>query len=73
MAGAMVVQYLLDLCQGNKLAHDGIDILGETMRLKYVTIPACAIACETDHIAAWQASYEGFGQMGSQTQSLVHT
>jgi polyhydroxyalkanoate synthase len=71
LAGAMVVQYLRDLCQGNKLAHDGVDILGETMRLKDVTIPVCAIACETDHIAAWKASYNGFRQMSSQNKTFI--
>lgn len=67
----MAVQYLRDLCQDNRFADGGLDICGTTVRLADVTVPVLAIACETDHIAAWPASYEGVRQMGSKDKTFV--
>jgi polyhydroxyalkanoate synthase len=67
----MAVQYLRDLCQNNRFADGGIEVCGETLRLKDVTIPVFAIACETDHIAQWHASYQGVQQMGSKEKTFV--
>jgi polyhydroxyalkanoate synthase len=36
-----------------------------------VTLPVCAIACETDHIAAWKDSFRGVVQMGSKDKTFI--
>ncbi len=67
----MSVEYLRGLCQNDQLASDGFDVAGTTVRLKDVTIPMCAIACETDHIAAWKSSYRGVQGMGSKDKTFI--
>jgi len=67
----MAIQYLRGLCQDNKFAQGGFDILGETLELKDVDVPLCAIACETDHIAAWKSSFDGIQKMGSKDKSFI--
>ena len=70
----MAVQYLRQLCQRNEFAsEDGIEMLGHTLRIKEVDVPLCAIACETDHIAAWRDSYRGIQQMGSRSKTFIMT
>ena len=71
LPGKMVVQYLRDLCTGNRLADGTIEFFGETLSLQDVTVPICAIACETDHIAAWKSSYAGVRQMGSRSKTFI--
>jgi len=71
LPGKMAIEYLRGLCQGDRLASDGFDILGETLRLADVTVPVCAIACETDHIAAWKDSYRGVVGMGSKDKTFI--
>lgn len=68
---AMAIQYLRGLCQDNQFAEGGFALLGETVSLKDVKVPVCAIACETDHIAAWPASYSGIRQMGSRSKTFI--
>lgn len=67
----MSVEYLRGLCQHDKFATDGFEVAGETVKLKEVTVPVCAIACETDHIAAWKSSYNGVAQMGSKDKTFI--
>ncbi|QMU56885.1 MAG: class I poly(R)-hydroxyalkanoic acid synthase [Boseongicola sp.] len=71
LPGTMAMQYLRGLCQENRFATEGFEILGETVRLSDVKIPLCAIACETDHIAAWDTSYRGIQQMGSKSKTFL--
>ncbi|WP_425092595.1 PHA/PHB synthase family protein [Tropicimonas sp. S265A] len=71
LPGKMVVQYLRDLCQDNKLANGTFEICGETVSLKDVKTPVYAIACETDHIAAWKGSFEGFKKFGSRDKTFI--
>ncbi|MEJ6392313.1 class I poly(R)-hydroxyalkanoic acid synthase [Gymnodinialimonas sp. 2305UL16-5] len=71
LPGKMTVQYLRRLCQGNEFADAGFDLLGETVRLKDVTIPVCAVACETDHIAAWKDSFRGVAGMGARDKTFI--
>ena len=66
----MSVEYLRGLCQGDRFAGEGFEILGETVQLKDVRVPLCAVACETDHIAAWASSFEGIRQMGSRSKTF---
>src|SRR6056297_1619584 len=54
LPGKMAVEYLRGLCQQDRLATTGFAVAGETVQLGAVTVPVCAIACETDHIAAWK-------------------
>ena len=73
LPGKMAVQYLRGLCQGNKLADGGFDLLGHTLRLSDVDVPVCSIACETDHIAAWKDCYRGVQQMGGKDRTFIMT
>ena len=67
----MVMEYLRGLCQGNKFADGGFEIMGETLKLEDVDVPLCSIACETDHIAAWKDCYRGVQQMGSKDKTFI--
>ena len=67
----MVVEYLRGLCQANRFADGGFDVLGHTVKLSDIAVPICAIACETDHIADWKASYNGVRQMGSKDKTFI--
>ena len=71
LPGRFVVEYLRDLCQGNKLAKGTMQLLGETLSLSDIELPICAIACETDHIAAWRGSYAGIKQYGSKDKTFI--
>ncbi|SFE55446.1 PHA/PHB synthase family protein [Roseivivax sediminis] len=67
----MVVQYLRDLCQKNAFCEDGMEILGERVHVEDVDVPLCAIACETDHIAAWKDCYRGMSLTGSRQRTFI--
>ncbi|SEN65010.1 polyhydroxyalkanoate synthase [Pseudorhodobacter antarcticus] len=61
----MAVEYIQGLCQQDGLARGVFPVFGDPVQLSAITLPICAIACETDHIAAWKSSYRGFAQFGS--------
>jgi polyhydroxyalkanoate synthase len=67
----MTVEYLRRLCQGDEFARGTYDIDGEVLSLKGVKVPLCAIACETDHIAAWRSSFRGVAGMGSKDKTFI--
>ena len=67
----MAVEYLRFLCQDNKFAKGEIEMMGETLSIKDVRVPLCAVACETDHISAWKSSYDGVHQMGSRSKTFI--
>jgi polyhydroxyalkanoate synthase len=69
----MAVQYLRGLCQRNEFADGGIELLGHRLELSDVDVPLCAIACETDHIAAWKDCYRGVQKMGSKDKTFIMT
>ncbi len=69
----MAMQYLRGLCQQNKLADGGLDLLDHKLELGDIDIPLCAIACETDHIAPWKDCYRGVQQMGSDDKTFIMT
>ncbi len=71
LPGPFVTQYLRDLCQDNALAKGTLKLCGETLSLKDIKTPVFAIACETDHIAAWNASFVGLSQFGSRDKTFV--
>ncbi len=67
----MTVEYLRGLCQDNRFAKGDFELLEEHLSIKDVDVPLCAIACETDHIAAWKSSYDGIRQMGSKDKTFI--
>lgn len=67
----MSMEYLRGLCQQDAFASKGFTICGETVRITDVTLPVCAVACETDHIAAWRSSFNGIKQFGSTDKSFI--
>nr|WP_254368294.1 class I poly(R)-hydroxyalkanoic acid synthase [Paracoccus sp. Z118] len=67
----MLREYLRNICQANQLVRDGFEVLGHTVRLSDVTVPLCAVACETDHIAPWVHSWRGVSEMGSDDKTFL--
>lgn len=67
----MAVEYLRGLCQDDLFAKGKFPLFGEELSIKDIGIPVCAIACETDHIAAWKSSYNGVAQMGSKDKTFI--
>lgn len=71
LPGRMAMQYLRSLCQQNAFAKDGFELMGHTLHLRDVTVPLCAVTCETDHIAPWKDSWRGVAQMGSEDKTFI--
>jgi polyhydroxyalkanoate synthase len=67
----MAVEYLRGLCQRDEFASGGFEVAGHTAKIENVQVPLCAIACETDHIAAWKSSYRGIQKMGSKDKTFI--
>ena len=71
LPATMAVQYLRGLCQQDGFAKGEFQVFGKPVSLADVKQPLCAIACETDHIAPWKASFNGIKQMGSQDKTFI--
>ncbi|MCY4316010.1 MAG: class I poly(R)-hydroxyalkanoic acid synthase [Roseovarius sp.] len=71
LPGKMTMKYLRELCQGNRYVKDGIELCGERLHISDVKIPIMAIACETDHIAAWKNCYQGLVQTFSSNRTFI--
>jgi len=71
LPGRMVVEYLRWLCQQDRFCTTGYELLGETVTIDGVKVPLCAVACETDHIAAWRSSLRGVAKMGSTNKTFI--
>lgn len=71
LPGKMCVEYLRGLCQDDKFATTGFEVAGVTARLSDVDVPLCAIACESDHIAAWKSSLRGVQKTGSKDKTFI--
>ncbi|OUD09286.1 class I poly(R)-hydroxyalkanoic acid synthase [Marivivens niveibacter] len=67
----MAVQYLRHLCQKDEFAQGVFELDGMTHSVANVKVPVCAIACETDHIAAWKSSFQGVQKMGSKDKTFI--
>jgi len=67
----MAVEYLRGLCQDNGFARGRFMVFGQKAALADLKLPICAIACETDHIAPWKASFAGVQQMGSADKTFI--
>ncbi|WP_420860829.1 PHA/PHB synthase family protein [Algirhabdus cladophorae] len=72
LPGKMAVEYLRGLCQQDRFASgEGFEVSGHVLHLSEVDVPLCAIACETDHIAAAASSYRGVQKMGSTDKTFI--
>ncbi|MGY6549364.1 MAG: PHA/PHB synthase family protein [Roseinatronobacter sp.] len=71
LPGRMCVEYLRGLCQNDRFAGASFPICGEDVSIADVHHPVCAIACETDHIAAWRSSFRGISRMGSTDKTFI--
>ena len=71
LPGKMSVEYLRGLCQDDTFANEGFDVAGVKAQIGDVDVPLCAIACESDHIAAWKSSYRGVQKMGSKDKTFI--
>ena len=72
LPGKMAVEYLRGLCQDDTFAGgQGFEVAGCLANIADVEVPLCAIACETDHIAAWKSSYRGIQKMGSKDKTFI--
>ncbi|WOI57352.1 class I poly(R)-hydroxyalkanoic acid synthase [Palleronia sp. LCG004] len=67
----MAIEYLRGLCQEDRFATEGFEVLGERVHISDVKVPLMAIACESDHIAAWRSSFRGMQKMGSRSKTFV--
>ena len=67
----MTVEYLRWLCQDDLFAKGEYPMFGEKLSIKDISLPICAIACETDHIVAWKSSYDGVRQMASKDKTFI--
>ncbi|MBD3764005.1 MAG: class I poly(R)-hydroxyalkanoic acid synthase [Rhodobacterales bacterium] len=67
----MSVEYLRGLCQRDEFAKGTFPVLGHPVRISDVQLPVCAVACETDHIAAWRSSFNGIRQMASKDKTYI--
>ncbi len=67
----MSIEYLRGLCQDDLFATEGFPIGDSVAKLSEVNVPICAIACETDHIAAWKSSFRGVQKMGSKDKTFI--
>ena len=71
LPACMAMEYLRGLCQRDEFATKGFKIAGEMVQIGDVDVPLCAIACETDHIAAWKSSYAGIQKMGAKDKTFI--
>jgi polyhydroxyalkanoate synthase len=71
LPGKMSVEYLRGLCQDDRFATDGFEVAGVQAQIGDVDVPLCAIACESDHIAAWKSSFRGVQKMGSRDKTFI--
>jgi polyhydroxyalkanoate synthase subunit PhaC len=67
----MSMEYLRGLCQGDLLAQGKFPMLGSYLTLTDIDLPVFAVACETDHIAAWKSSFNGIRQFASTDKTFV--
>ncbi|MGR3434905.1 MAG: PHA/PHB synthase family protein [Shimia sp.] len=71
LPACMAIEYLRGLCQEDRFANGGFRLGDEMLYLQEVDVPLCAIACETDHIAAWKSSYAGVQKMRSADRTFI--
>ena len=67
----MAIEYLRGLCQGDGFAKGTFNVFGKPVSLSDVTVPLCAVSCQTDHIAHWKGTFNGVRQMGSADKTFL--
>ncbi len=67
----MAIEYLRDLCQENKFVTGEFTLLDTPVSIQDVRHPVMAIGCEADHIAVWEGSFKGIGQMRSRNKQFI--
>jgi polyhydroxyalkanoate synthase len=67
----MAMEYLRGLCQRDDFAQGRFPVFGTPVSPGDITLPVFAVACETDHIAAWKGSFNGVRQFGSKDKTFV--
>ena len=67
----MAMEYLRGLCQRDEFAKGVFPVFGSPVAIADIILPVFAVACETDHIAAWKGSYAGIRQFGSAENTFV--
>jgi polyhydroxyalkanoate synthase len=71
LPATMAVEYLRGLCQDDGFAKGTFPVFGKPVSLSGITLPVCAIACETDHIAHWRGSFNSVRQMGAKDKTFI--
>nr|WP_207465591.1 class I poly(R)-hydroxyalkanoic acid synthase [Paracoccus fontiphilus] len=71
LPGRMAMQYLRGLCQQNAFVDGGYELMGHKLHISDVTVPICAVTCESDHIAPWKDSWRGVALMGSADKTFI--
>jgi polyhydroxyalkanoate synthase subunit PhaC len=67
----MAMEYLRGLCQRDEFATVGFPVFGKRVSIRDIDLPVFSVACETDHIAAWPGSFNGFRQFDSTDKTFV--
>ena len=67
----MSIEYLRNLCQNDLFAKGTLEICGEVLSIHDIKTPVFAVACETDHIAAWKSAFNGLRQFASKDKTFV--
>ncbi|MFE3838743.1 PHA/PHB synthase family protein [Pseudogemmobacter sonorensis] len=67
----MTMEYLRGLCSDDGFSKGAFKVFGAPVALRDIKLPIFAVACETDHIAAWKSSFNGIRQMGSKQKTFV--
>ncbi|EEW25444.1 class I poly(R)-hydroxyalkanoic acid synthase [Rhodobacter ferrooxidans] len=67
----MAVEYLRGLCQRDEFATGAFPVLGGMVAPADIKLPVFAVACDTDHIAAWKGSMAGIRRFGSKDKTFI--
>ena len=67
----MANEYLGGLYGSNDYLNGDQVLLGDRISIRDVELPIFAVACESDHIAKWKASFAGIKAMGSGSKTFV--
>jgi len=73
MPAAMHSFYLRHFYLANELARGELDLLGERISLKDVTVDTFIIAAENDHIAPWKTSFTSTQLLGGEVSFTLST
>lgn len=67
LPAAMYMYYIRNMYIGNRLIEPGgIELLGKKIDISKVNIPSFSLAAKRDHIALWDAVYDGYKLLGGE-------